>query len=314
MLLFEQALNKLQSGVMILDSELNVIFVNHWLVESFTQVSVVQGSVLTELLPELSSQRIYTCIRQALDRGLPAVLSPALNRTPLPLYSKGKTDAEPFAQMIRIQPIKHDNKSYCMLEVQDVSTMMHRERLLNQQAKKLNQMALTDELTGVANRRCFNSLLEHAIAEATRQSSALSLLFFDIDCFKLYNDHLGHQAGDYCLSKITRVLSEHIKLTQGIDRAASLARYGGEEFCIILPNIAPDDAVAFAESFRHVIETIGLPHPASPVSSVVTASFGISGFKAGKSDTFTSIVLKADNALYRAKASGRNQVVLANKE
>lgn len=313
MLLFEQALNKLQSGVVILDAELKVVFINRWLSDAFSQVSVTQGSVLTEVLPELTTQRIYTCMRQALDRGLPAVLSPALNRSPLPLYSKGKTD-EPFAQMIRVQPIKYEQQHYCMLEVQDVSTMMHRERLLNQQAKKLNQMALTDELTGVANRRCFNSLLEHAIAEATRQGTALSLLFFDIDCFKLYNDHLGHQAGDYCLAKITRTLNEHLKLTQNLDRGATLARYGGEEFCIILPKIAPEEAFAFADSYRHLIEEIALPHPASPVSSVVTASFGISGFKAGKSDTFTSIVLKADNALYRAKASGRNQVVQASKD
>lgn len=312
MMLFEQALNKLQSGVIIIDSELKVVFINDWLAQAFTQVTITQGSLLTAVLPDLSEQRIYACIQQALTRGLPSVLSPALNRTPLPLYAKGKTDR--FAQMIRVQPLKYDEKSYCMLEVQDVSTMLHRERLLNQQATKLNQMALTDELTGIANRRCFNSLLEYAIADANKQGTALSLVFFDIDCFKLYNDHLGHQAGDYCLSKITRTLNEYLKRTQTANKNASLSRYGGEEFCIILQNTAPDEAAMLAEDYRYLIEEIGLPHPASPVSSFVTASFGVSGFKAGKSDTFTSIVLKADNALYRAKSSGRNQVVISNKD
>ena len=311
MKLFEQALNILQSGVMILDGELNIVFINRWLQDAFTTVDAQPGDNLLTLFPELKGQRIERSLRQALDNGLRAALSPGLNRSPLPLYHKSYANQqkELFAQMIRVQPMREADQNYCMLEVQDVSSVMRREKLLNEQAEKLNRMALTDELTGIANRRHFNSLLEKAVSYSTERSQPLSLIFFDIDYFKPYNDHLGHQAGDHCLARITQNLNDELK-----HDGFHLARYGGEEFCIILPGIAPDQAEALAESYRQHIEQLAIEHPASDVAEVVTASFGVSGFKAGKSDTFTGLVLKADNALYRAKLSGRNQVILASAE
>ncbi|WP_028299687.1 GGDEF domain-containing protein [Oceanospirillum beijerinckii] len=306
MKLFEKTLNILQSGVMILDDELNIVFINLWLQKAFAYVDAQPGENLLSLCPELKGRRIEASLRQALDSGLPAVLSPVLNRSPLPLYHNGQSQAEPFAQMIRVQPMREEEQNYCMLEVQDVSSVIRRERLLNEQADKLNQMALTDELTGIANRRHFNSLLEKAVASTIDSSQSLSLIFFDIDYFKPYNDHLGHQAGDHCLARITQHLNDILK-----GEGYHLARYGGEEFCIILPGVSPAQATVLAENYRQNVERLAIRHPASSVAKVVTASFGVSGFNAGKSDTFTGLVLKADNALYRAKMSGRNQVIQA---
>ena len=308
MKLYEQALNILQSGVMILDHELNVVFINSWLKGAFTQADIQVGSNLLALCPELKDQRIHQCMRQALDNGLPSVLSPGLNRSPLPLYHKGHGNKQPllFDQMIRIQPMGDEEQDYCMLEVQDVSSVMRREKLLSEQAEKLNHMALTDELTGIANRRHFNSLLDKAVHQATEYRQSLSLIFFDIDYFKPYNDHLGHQAGDQCLARITRTLNAELK-----NKGFHLARYGGEEFCIILPNITPREAKVLAEEYRLHIEQLAIDHPASDVASVVTSSFGVAGFDIGHSDTFTGLILKADNALYRAKTSGRNRVVVS---
>lgn len=313
MKLFEQALNILQSGVMILDQDLKVIFINEWLDNTFIHPESLQDKFLLQVFPELRHQRIHRCIQQALKQGLPSVLSPGLNRAPLPLchernHLQDGKEKTVFAQMIRIQSMIQENQRCCMLEVQDVSTMMRREKLLNEQAEKLNQLALTDELTGIANRRHFNGLLEQTVKQSIQQQQAMSLIFFDIDFFKSFNDSLGHQAGDLCLSTITQQLKTELGSGN-----FHLARYGGEEFCIIMPGTEPEQARRMAENYRQHIEQLGIHHPASQVSDVVTASFGVAGFQAGSQDTFTGLILKADNALYRAKTSGRNQVVLLSQ-
>ena len=313
MKLFEQALNILQSGVMILDQELRVTFINQWLDNAFIHPYPLQDKQLLEIFPELANQRIHQCIQQALEQGLPSVLSPGLNQAPLPLCHKRNCiqdngEQSVFAQMIRIQPMEQNDQRYCMLEIQDVSTMMRREKLLNEQAETLNRMALTDELTGIANRRHFNGLLEKAVNQSIQQNQPMSLIFFDIDFFKPFNDNLGHQAGDQCLARITRQLSAELESS-----GFHLARYGGEEFCIIMPGTEPEQASKMAECYRNHVEQLGISHPASKISNVVTASFGVAGFRAGQKDTFTGLILKADNALYRAKTSGRNQVVLSGK-
>ncbi|OOV87097.1 GGDEF domain-containing protein [Oceanospirillum linum] len=309
MQLFERALSVLQSGVMILDEEYRVHFINHWLNKAFDTSEDLQGKVLFEHYPELVDFRIHQAVMQALKSGLPSLLSPGLNRSPLPLFRGQGARRERFSQSIRVQPMLSDGKRFCLIEVQDVSSMVRREALLNKQAEKLNQMALTDELTGIANRRHFNMMLERELRRSELQGTPLSLVFFDIDFFKQYNDHLGHQAGDKCLVAV----SDYLR-TQLQSYGYQVARYGGEEFCIILPGQAVDVAEHLAERCRKEIEELQLKHPSSNVAPVVTASFGVASKSDKQPETQTGLILRADNALYRAKLAGRNQVVVAERQ
>lgn len=308
MQLFEQALEALQSGVIILDEDFNVHFINRWLNTAFGLSDQLQGEDFFARFPELKGQRIHQAMEQAIHNGLPSLLSPGLNRSPLPLYRGVGARRERFAQSIRVQPMAHEGQRFCLIEVQDVSTMVRRENLLHQQAEKLNQMALTDDLTGIANRRHFDRMLEQALQTADRQGKDLSLVFLDIDYFKQYNDHLGHQAGDKCLIIIADYLKSHL-----IDAGYQVARYGGEEFCIVLPGQDLAAAEQLAQRCRVEIEQLKLIHPASAVAPFVTASFGVSARHRQAPDTQTGLILRADNALYRAKLAGRNQVMTSER-
>ncbi|WP_028305255.1 sensor domain-containing diguanylate cyclase [Oceanospirillum maris] len=308
MQLFEQALGVLQSGVMILDGNYRIHFINQWLNKAFDSTPDLQGEQLFNSYPELEGKRIHQAIEQAIKVGLPSLLSPGLNRSPLPLYRGEGANRERFPQSIRVQPMQVDSQRFCVVEVQDVSSMIRREALLNQQAEKLNQMALTDELTGINNRRHFNMLLEKELRRSNLQGTPLSLVLFDIDFFKQYNDHFGHPAGDKCLIAIADYLKHQLS-----SYGYQVARYGGEEFCIILPEQDVEVARHLAERCREEVEQLQIQHPSSQVAQVVTASFGIASKSGKQSETQTSLILRADNALYRAKLAGRNRVIASER-
>ncbi len=182
--------------------------------------------------------------------------------------------------------------------------------LLNQKLQRANQelaaLARRDSLTGVANRRQFDEVLEAEWRRARRVRAPVALVFADVDHFKAYNDACGHQAGDACLQTIARTLATVAH------RAGDLvARYGGEEFAIILPGLDGDQAVVLAEAMRRAVEQQSLPHPAAPVGGIVTASLGVCSRIPRRGDTAATLVHETDLALYRAKSSGRNCVVSA---
>jgi diguanylate cyclase (GGDEF)-like protein len=189
-----------------------------------------------------------------------------------------------------------------------VGYVMHQQRvrqlndLLKDANERLAALASTDGLTGVANRRVFDERLTEELARARRAGSSLAMIMLDLDFFKQYNDHYGHPMGDDCLRQIAAILQ--------IDRrpADCVARIGGEEFSILLPDAGYDGAVAVAEIIRDRIEGLGLPHLKSP-NGVVTTSLGVAVASAGETTTGQDLMRCADEALYRAKANGRNQVV-----
>ena len=174
-------------------------------------------------------------------------------------------------------------------------------RLLGDANKRLAALALTDALTGVANRRAFDERLQRELTRASRSQSQLALITFDLDYFKQYNDHYGHAMGDACLQLFARVLQTA--------RANDLpARIGGEEFALILPDTTVEGAVAVAESIRARTEALQLPHMRSP-SGVVTTSVGVAVTTSNRAETVEALMDAADKALYRAKRNGRNRVV-----
>lgn len=169
--------------------------------------------------------------------------------------------------------------------------------------RKLATLSITDGLTGLANRRHFDDVLRTECARATRAGQPFAVIMLDVDYFKRYNDHYGHQAGDACLIRVAQALAA------GTRRASDLtARYGGEEFSIVLPNTGPDEAVDIAEGLRASIAALAIPH-ATADAEQVTISVGIALQSAGAADP-DALMRLADAALYQAKAAGRNCVVL----
>jgi two-component system chemotaxis family response regulator WspR len=171
--------------------------------------------------------------------------------------------------------------------------------------EELRRLAALDGLTGIANRRRFDEAAHVEWQRGRRQRAPLALLLCDVDHFKLYNDHLGHPAGDLCLKKTAAVLTGQLK------RPADLAaRYGGEEFALLLPDTDLAGAMRVGEACRAGLERLALPHPGAP-SGIVTMSMGVACIVPGDEDTLEDLIAKADAALYEAKRSGRNRVSLA---
>lgn len=175
---------------------------------------------------------------------------------------------------------------------------------VKQQQKELELLSYTDSLTGLANRRALELRLTEQLSQAQRQQWPLSLLMIDVDCFKAFNDHYGHQAGDHTLQQIAQLLQ------QGFNRATdSVARYGGEEFVVILPNTNKAGALALAHQLQELVEQAAIPHEHNLAAPYVTVSIGVTSLeRAGPAD-YDLILRQADNALYLAKGAGRNSVV-----
>lgn len=172
---------------------------------------------------------------------------------------------------------------------------------LKEANQRLAELSTTDPLTGIANRRLFDQTLALEWKRAQRQQQALSLLMLDVDMFKAYNDHYGHQAGDECLRAVATALRSSSQRSGDL-----LARYGGEEFVLIV-DADQHGALQLAEKLRAAVEDIKLPHARSP-SGQVTASIGLATLVPDPATTPDTLLRLADEALYQAKADGRNRV------
>jgi diguanylate cyclase (GGDEF)-like protein len=168
---------------------------------------------------------------------------------------------------------------------------------------QLRQLSLHDGLTGLPNRRQFDLTLELEWSRALRNRRPLSLILLDVDCFKALNDLYGHPVGDDCLQRIAGALQRSLR------RAGEIAaRYGGEEFAAILPDVDPASAASVAETMREAVLHLQMLHDASLVERFVTISLGVATAHPSDRESPASLVAAADEALYRAKASGRNRV------
>jgi len=175
--------------------------------------------------------------------------------------------------------------------------------------EQLSRLALTDGLTGIANRRAFDKDLEREWKRTLRDGCQISLLLLDIDRFKQFNDLYGHQAGDDCLRAIAAVVTRAVRATDIV------ARYGGEEIAIILPDTNSPGAIEAAEKIRSALEALRVPHAGNAAGGGwVTASIGVATSLARLGGTMTmpqSLIHAADRALYTAKREGRNRLSTA---
>lgn len=168
---------------------------------------------------------------------------------------------------------------------------------------RLERISSIDSLTEISNRRNFDKCLDEEWRRAMRSSKPISLIMMDVDYFKQYNDHYGHQIGDKCLCKIASVL------TECVGRPGDLvARFGGDEFVCLLTNSNMDGATHIANSIKEKVESLNLPHEASPAFSHITITCGVATITPNMKQPSGDLLKLADEMLYAAKQAGRNQV------
>lgn len=188
----------------------------------------------------------------------------------------------------------------------DISERKKTEEELVRLHKKLEELSYTDSLTGIANRRMFDSILAVEWENARRKRQPLSLILLDIDYFKQYNDHYGHIRGDECLKQVAQAV------TSAATRAKDfIARFGGEEFVLVLPETDAEAAKKLAERCRGLIFKQQIPHERSTAGQVLTVSIGVGTIIPTTNDSPVAFIEAVDQQLYRAKQSGRNCVKYA---
>ncbi|TLX51485.1 diguanylate cyclase response regulator [Pseudoalteromonas ruthenica] len=176
---------------------------------------------------------------------------------------------------------------------------------IKQKNDLLEMLASIDGLTEIPNRRYFDEQLSREWRRSVRAGLPLSVVLIDIDFFKRYNDHYGHQRGDECLKKVASTLVANCQ--RGSD---FVARYGGEEFAAVLPGSEEGTAMALAQKLKRVIEELNVAHIDSPVADHVTISMGVSTYPGfGDAQSESQLIERADRGLYKAKQQGRNTIV-----
>ena len=173
---------------------------------------------------------------------------------------------------------------------------------VKRQADALRALTLTDPLTGVANRRAFDERLEAEWRRCARAGLPVALILADVDHFKAYPDHYGHQAGDACLVQVGAALRRAAGRTHDL-----VTRYGGEEFAILLPQLDALGAEGVARRLQDELSRLGIAHAASPTAPQLTVSMGLASLVPRDAQGTDTLVARADALLYEAKAGGRNQ-------
>jgi diguanylate cyclase (GGDEF)-like protein len=189
---------------------------------------------------------------------------------------------------------------------QELMQLSSQLRLVNNSLELLSRQ---DGLTGLANRRFFDTYLAAQFEIAHRYKRTLSLVLCDVDCFKAYNDHYGHQAGDECLKRVATALRACCRRT-----ADMAARYGGEEFAMILPETELSEAMQSAEAAKEAVAQLGIVHEKSQTAPFVTISGGVSVRFRTSDISVQQLILNADQALFKAKRLGRNRMVAVDAE
>ena len=198
----------------------------------------------------------------------------------------------------------HDGSALVL--VSEITAMKQSELSLRKLAEQMKDLAETDGLTGICNRRAFDEAILAECNRSRRGGGPLSLLLIDVDRFKAYNDKYGHSMGDECLKQVGQCLQRFVKRPTDL-----VARYGGEEFAVLLPATDIAGATSLAEQFRLALNSLQIPHLSSE-HGYISASIGVSTTKGDKKVEPRQLIDAADAALYRAKENGRNRVEITS--
>ncbi len=280
------------------------IYAHHLLPTNVPTISILVGTQLnrTHYLASLSTIRyvlIWTACLMLFVIGFVLWLMERMILKPLKALAI-------FAKQTMSEDSNLDSALLCQrndeigLLARSFDQQLSRQRELN--AELLN-LSTHDSLTGLPNRRLFDQRLQASIHEMEASSQPLAVMMLDIDHFKLFNDHYGHQKGDQCLQQVAQTLQK-VATTHDF----LIARTGGEEFSALLPNTSAQQAKHIGQLLHDTIDALAFPHLASPVAPYVTISVGIGSLDEGTDISPNVLMSTADQALYSAKAAGRHQV------
>jgi len=305
------SLNK-QKILIVDDSSENIELLNSMLQEEYDVLFSTSGKKALQIADESEPDIILLDIVMPQMDGYEVILSlkdnPKTKNIPV-IFLTAKTSKEDLLKGFKYGGVDYIIKPLCEEEIKArLKTHLDNRQLIKQLEsanKKLEQISLSDPLTGIANRRYFDQFLEQMFSITQREHKPLSLLIIDVDLFKNYNDCYGHYAGDQCLQAIANTLDSFAN--RGGDLAA---RYGGEEFGMILADTSSENAEQFASNCRMAVEKLQIPHSESNVAKHVTISVGISTLEGKLGESIEQLLQDADKALYCAKDAGRNQIYI----
>jgi len=296
-MIFSQIFDMLDVGIVILDRDLNVFKWNRWMTtHSKIHPEDVIGKPLFDFFPDLNTPWFLRNCKSVFAFGNFAFFSQKLHKYcfPFKAYNTLGSNFEYMQQSCTVGPLRDENNkvNYIYITVQDVTDIAAYE-------KKLITTNTKDGLTGIFNRRYFETKLTEEFDRHVRYDRPLSLIMIDIDHFKKINDTYGHQAGDFILKKLATLIDERIRTIDIV------SRYGGEEFCCLLPETTIDSAMALAEFLRIGVETEIFQFKDKRLR--ITMSQGVSEINSDV-DSAEALLKLADDALYESKRMGRNRI------
>ena len=306
-------IDNLEVGVIIINAERRVVRWNHWLAaRNCHTAEQADGRLLLELMPEIIGTRLELAIDQAIRSRMPSLLSPALHGTLLPLYqnAEDRQRNRRMHQLIHVIPlVDAPLQAACLIQVNDVTATVSRERVLRQQAENLRRNSFVDPLTGIFNRRKFDELFALEFAKAQRQQKQLAMIMLDVDQIGAYADWYGHEQRDLVLRDIAAELKAAIQPAGDI-----LARFDNERFALALPGMEEKAACLFAENLRLRINTLKIANESVAEGKQVTISLGVAVMVPDASADTHTLLSSADVALYQATHEGGNSAVCFSVE
>jgi two-component system, cell cycle response regulator len=297
----QQILNSTDAGIAFVDAERRYQFVNRFYEVRFNRS---RESILNKYVWDVIGEAAYASVQDYVDRAL-----------------KGEPQSFEFGMVYLngdyvyltscLTPAFSSDQEIIgyYLFVFDSTERRRLEQSLQAANTKLEKLATVDSLTQIANRRKFDDYLEQEWRRALRSQQPLSLIMFDVDAFKRYNDCYGHQMGDDCLISIAQTVKSTVERTTDV-----VARYGGEEFAVVLPNTDLSGAAAIAEQIQQAVKALAIPHETSTVSPIVSISLGVASLVPITTGTPKQLIASADRALYAAKQQGRDRYVVDNTQ
>jgi diguanylate cyclase (GGDEF)-like protein len=267
-------------------------------------------------MPNMNGYQVCETLRQSdLTQHIPIIFISALDDVTdkVEAFRKGGNDyiTKPFEfdevvarveNQLKIRRLQKQLQEQNERLQQEIADRVTAEATLKKANQRLQELAIVDDLTQIANRRHFYAYFHQEWPRLLRENAPMSVILCDIDHFKLYNDTYLHLAGDECLQKVAHAINSSVK------RPADLvARYGGEEFGVILPNTLIEGGLILAEDIRLRVQDLKIPHARSPVDKYVSLSLGVSGIIPSNDFPPEMLIGWADEALYEAKRLGRNR-------
>ena len=300
----EAVLENMVDALVIIDHKGNIQSINSSLTGMLGyEFQELKGKNVKLLMPDPYRSEHDEYIRKYLETGIPKIIGKG--REVLAMKKNG----ERVPVYLSVGNVRVKNRRLFVGILHDITEKKNQEResiqfrneleALNQ---RLLQLSIIDELTSLYNRRFFSTRFREDFNRAKKSRSPISLIIFDVDYFKKFNDSCGHTEGDYCLQAVALAAKKSFHASEHV-----VARYGGEEFIVILPDCDEHTATVHAENLRVNIEKMGIPHPASNVSPYVTVSIGVAGQIPEEEDS-DHLIRLADKALYYSKEQGRNMI------